>query len=304
MKPALLIQDLKKTYHNGVTALHGINLAVQEGDFFALLGPNGAGKSTTIGIVSSIVNKTSGLIKIHDYHLDHQTEKAKALLGVMPQEYNLNIFQKVTQTLLNQASYYGVSRSVALAYSEELLERLGLYDKRNSLVRMLSGGMKRRLMIARALIHRPRILILDEPTAGVDVELRQVLWGFFRELNQQGTTIILTTHYLEEAEMLCRNVAIINKGQIIRDASMDSLLKELEFNTLILDLEQPLDAVPKLSYSAALQSPTQLVVEVARYQSLNALFQELLAADIKVMSVANAQNRLERLFLHLTGDHS
>ena len=304
MRPALLIQDLKKTYRNGVTALHGINLAVQEGDFFALLGPNGAGKSTTIGIVSSIVNKTSGLIKVHDYDLDHQTEKAKALLGVMPQEYNLNIFQKLINTLLNQASYYGVPRVKALAYAEELLERLGLYSKRNTLVRMLSGGMKRRLMIARALIHRPRILILDEPTAGVDVELRQILWAFFRELNQQGTTIILTTHYLEEAETLCRNVAIINQGQIIRDAPMDVLLKELEFNTIILDLEQPLSVLPKLSYAAELQSPTQLAVEVARHQSLNPLFQELLAADVKVMNVVNGQNRLERLFLHLTGDHS
>jgi ABC-2 type transport system ATP-binding protein len=304
MKPALLIQDLKKVYHNGMVALHGINLNVQEGDFFALLGPNGAGKSTTIGIVSSTVNKTSGLVKIHDYDLDQDTQKAKALLGVMPQEYNLNIFQKVTDTLLNQASYYGVKKRHALAYADELLTRLELYPKRNTLIRMLSGGMKRRLMIARALIHRPRILILDEPTAGVDVELRQILWKFFRELNQQGTTIILTTHYLEEAETLCRNVAIINKGQIIRDAAMASLLKELEFNTLILDLEQPLQSVPFLSYVAELLSPTQLAVEVARHQSLNALFQELLQANIKVMSVMNGQNRLERLFLHLTGDHS
>ncbi len=304
MRPALLIQNLQKTYRNGMVALHGIDLQVQEGDFFALLGPNGAGKSTTIGIVSSTVNKTGGVVRVHDYDLDQSPEKAKALLGVMPQEYNVNIFQKVTNTLLNQASYYGVKRRDAMDYAEELLTRLELHSKRNTLVRMLSGGMKRRLMIARALIHRPRILILDEPTAGVDVELRQILWKFFRELNQQGTTIILTTHYLEEAETLCRNVAIINKGQIIRDAPMSTLLKELEFNTLILDLAQPLAALPPLSYAAELQTSTQLAVEVRRGQSLNALFEELLALNIKVMSVANGQNRLERLFLHLTGDHS
>ncbi len=303
MNAALTIQDLRKTYGNGVTALKGIDLQVQEGDFFALLGPNGAGKSTTIGIISSIVNKSGGRVQVHDYDLDRQTEKAKALLGVMPQEFNLNIFQKVIHTLLNQASYYGVPRRVALPYAEELLERLGLASKRDTLVRMLSGGMKRRLMIARALIHRPRILILDEPTAGVDVELRQILWGFFRELNQQGTTIILTTHYLEEAEVLCRNVAIINKGLIIRHAPMSELLKELEFNTLILDLAQPIHNLPTLSYPAELMTPTQLAVEVKRHQSLNPLFEELSQANIKVFSVANSQNRLERLFLHLIGGH-
>ncbi len=301
MKPALLIQNLKKTYRNGMVALHGLDLQVEEGDFFALLGPNGAGKSTTIGIVSSTVNKSSGLVKVHDYDLDHHPQQVRALLGVMPQEYNLNVFQGVMPTLLNQASYYGVRRREAMAYAEELLQRLELYSKRNTLVRMLSGGMKRRLMIARALIHRPRVLILDEPTAGVDVELRQTLWRFFRELNQQGTTIILTTHYLEEAETLCRNVAIINQGQIIRHAPMAALLKELEFNTLILDLAQPLQKLPPLSYPAELQSPTQLTVEVARHQSLNTLFAELLQAEIQVLSVANGQNRLERLFLHLTG---
>jgi ABC-2 type transport system ATP-binding protein len=304
MSSALRIHNLCKTYQNGMVALHGIDLQVEEGDFFALLGPNGAGKSTTIGIVSSTVNKTAGQVTVHGYDLDKNTEKAKALLGVMPQEYNLNIFQRVIDTLLNQASYYGVKRRDALIYAEELLVRLELFSKRNTLVRMLSGGMKRRLMIARALIHRPRILILDEPTAGVDVELRQILWKFFRELNQQGTTIILTTHYLEEAETLCRHVAIINKGEIIRNAPMSVLLKELEFNTLILDLEQPLQSVPPLSYSAELLSPTQLAVEVGRHQSLNVLFAELLQANIQVMSMTNGQNRLERLFLHLTGDRT
>lgn len=300
MSIAVSLEKLCKTYKNGVEALKGINLEVEEGEFFGLLGPNGAGKSTTIGIVSSIVVKTSGAIRIGGYDLDRDTEKAKALLGVMPQEANLNIFEPCTQTLLNQASYYGVPRKKAMQKAEELLQHLGLYEKRNHPVKLLSGGMKRRLMIARALVHEPRILILDEPTAGVDVELRQTMWTFFRALNKSGVSIILTTHYLEEAETLCRKLAIINKGEIIRHGKMAHLLKELEFETVLFDLAEPLVAVPALSYPGQLLAPNLLSIEIHKGQCLNALFKELIEAKINVVSMRNGQNRLERLFLNLT----
>lgn len=213
---ALDIKQLSKTYANGVQAVKGIDLQVNTGDFFALLGANGAGKSTTIGLITTLVNKTSGSINIHGYDLEHESEKAKSCLGLVPQEVNLNVFENPIQILLNQAGYYGISRTQALPRAEELLEQLGLWDKRRSIVRHLSGGMKRRLMIARALIHQPKVLILDEPTAGVDIEIRRTMWEFLTRTNQEGTTIILTTHYLEEAEQLCKNIAIIDKGQIIK----------------------------------------------------------------------------------------
>lgn len=300
MPSILSLENLRKTYKNGVKALQGINLQVEEGDFFALLGPNGAGKSTTIGIISSTVVKSAGRVMIGSYDLDQETEKAKTLLGVMPQEVNLNIFESGLRIILNQASYYGVPRRKALERAEMLLHHLGLYEKRNHPVKLLSGGMKRRLMIARALIHEPKILILDEPTAGVDVELRQVMWNFFRDLNKQGVTIILTTHYLEEAEMLCRNLAIINKGELIRTGRMSHLLRELETETVLFDLADPMTDLPKLSYPTQLHSPTVLAVEVHRGQCLNELFAELLKAQIKISSMRNEQNRLERLFLNLT----
>ena len=302
MSTMLDLTALKKTYKNGVEALKGIDLQVEEGDFFALLGPNGAGKSTTIGIISSTVVKTSGQVKIGSYDLDQQTEKAKALLGIMPQEINLNIFEPAMRTLLNQASYYGVPRPRAKARAEELLHHLGLYEKRNHPVKLLSGGMKRRLLVARALMHDPKILILDEPTAGVDVELRQVMWNFFRDLNKKGVTIILTTHYLEEAEHLCRNLAIINKGEIIRKGKMAKLLSELEKETVLFDLAEPLTAVPKLKYPAVLRSPHVLAIEVLRGQCLNEIFADLLKAKINIVSMRNDQNRLDSLFLNLTAE--
>lgn len=300
MSIALNLEALRKSYKNGFEALKGINLSVATGDFFALLGPNGAGKSTTIGIVSSIVVKTAGRITIGGYDLEQDADKAKALIGVMPQEVNLNIFENCMQILLNQASYYGVKRRQALKDAERLLHRLDLFEKRNTPIKMLSGGMKRRFMVARALIHKPEILILDEPTAGVDVELRQTMWQFFRELNQEGVTIILTTHYLEEAEMLCRNAAIINKGEIIRNGTMTALLSELESETLIFDLAEPLHDLPFLEYPAELRSPMSIAVQVARGQCLNEIFAALIKADVQVKSMRNEQNRLERIFLKLT----
>lgn len=297
---ALTLEKLTKVYKNGVQALRGIDLQVDEGEFFALLGPNGAGKSTTIGIISSIVVKTSGTVKIGPYDLDQETEKAKTLLGVMPQEYNLNMFESCSQILLNQASYYGVARKKASQTVERLLHELGLYDKRNHTVKMLSGGMKRRLMIARALVHEPKILILDEPTAGVDVELRQNMWTFFRKLNQEGVTIILTTHYLEEAETLCRKLAIINKGEIIRHGNMTRLLQEVEQETVIFELATPLTEQPVLTYKSELRAPGTLAIDIQRGQCLNGLFKELIDAGVQVASMRNEQNRLERLFLNLT----
>lgn len=297
---ALEINNLKKVYASGVKALSGIDLVVEKGDFYALLGPNGAGKSTTIGIITSLVNKTSGKVKVFGYDLDTDIVKAKQQIGLVPQEFNFNPFETVQQIVVNQAGYYGVSRVEALKRSEKYLKQSNLWEKRNEKARMLSGGMKRRLMIARALMHEPKLLILDEPTAGVDIELRREMWSFLRELNDNGTTIILTTHYLEEAEMLCRNIGIIQKGELIVNTSMKALLTKLQFETFILDIE-PMDTKPILkNYTYNFVEDTTLIVEIARNQGLNDLFAQLSNLKIKVLSMRNQSNRLEELFLKIT----
>jgi len=300
MTVALAIDQLRKTYGNGFEALKGISLEVQEGDFFALLGPNGAGKSTTLGIVSSLVNKSSGKVSIFGHDLETDTARAKMQLGVVPQEFNFNNFEKVLDIVVTQAGYYGIPRRHGLERAEFYLKKLGLWDKRNVSARMLSGGMKRRLMIARALVHEPRMLILDEPTAGVDIELRRSMWSFLREINSKGTTIILTTHYLEEAESLCRNIAIIDRGEIIQNTSMQSLLQKLNTETFILDLQVDVEQLPVLNgYQPKLIAPRTLEVEVDKEQGLNRLFAQLEASGLKVVSMRNKANRLEELFVSL-----
>ncbi|MFU2072678.1 ABC transporter ATP-binding protein [Gallibacterium anatis] len=296
---ALEIKQLTKSYRNGFKALHGIDLTVKEGDFYALLGHNGAGKSTTIGIISSLVNKTSGQVKVFGYDLDTQQSELKKQLGVVPQEFNFNNFEKVIDILTNQAGYYGVPRQEALKRAEIWLKKLDLWDKRYQKSMQLSGGMKRRLMIARALMHKPRLLILDEPTAGVDIELRRTMWQFLQELNQQGTTIILTTHYLEEAEMLCRNIGIIQQGRLVVNTSMKSLLSKLETETFILDLAHSVSEVELSDYAVKIVDPVTLEVEVHREQGLNGLFLELAKQDITVLSMRNKANRLEELFVSM-----
>ena len=297
---ALSVRDLKKIYPNGVAALKGIELDVAEGDFFALLGQNGAGKSTTIGIVSSLIKKTSGRVRIFGYDLDLETAKAKAMLGVMPQEINFSIFEKITNILIAQAGYYGVKRSVACERLELYLTKLGLWELRNQAAIQLSGGMKRRLMVVRALIHHPKLLILDEPTAGVDVELRHLLWQFLTDLNQEGMTIILTTHYLEEAEHLCKNVAIIDQGEIIEHAKMKTLVNRIKIQTLIFDLEKALPVVPSFAgYQLRLIDEVTLEAKIVEGQSINNLLQHLLAQNIKLLGLRNKSNRLEELFIHL-----
>lgn len=300
MTYALEIKDLKKVYTGGVEALRGIDLKVEEGDFYALLGPNGAGKSTTIGIVTSLVNKTSGKVNVFGYDLDTQLMQVKRQIGLVPQEFNFNPFETVQQIVVNQAGYYGVSSKEALKRSEKYLKQSDLWEKRNVRARMLSGGMKRRLMIARALMHEPRLLILDEPTAGVDIELRREMWAFLKELNANGTTIILTTHYLEEAEMLCRNIGIIQKGELIEDTSMKSLLAKLQFETYILDIESSGRMPVIKGYNSELVDEATLSVEVARVQGINEVFNQLSEQGIKVLSMRNKSNRLEELFLKLT----
>lgn len=300
MTYALEINDLKKVYTGGVEALRGIDLKVEEGDFYALLGPNGAGKSTTIGIVTSLVNKTSGKVKVFGYDMDTQLMQAKLQIGLVPQEFNFSPFETVQQIVVNQAGYYGVSRKEALERSEKYLKQSDLWEKKNVQARMLSGGMKRRLMISRALMHEPRLLILDEPTAGVDIELRREMWTFLKELNDNGTTIILTTHYLEEAEMLCRNIGIIQKGQLIEDTSMKSLLAKLQFETIILDIESSGQMPVIKGYKSELMDGGSLSVEVGRDQGINELFNQLTEQGIKVLSMRNKSNRLEELFLKLT----
>jgi len=296
---ALDIQQLHKVYKSGTVALKGIDLQVQQGDFFALLGPNGAGKSTSIGIISSLVNKSSGTVKVFDYDLDTQLEDAKSQLGLVPQEFNFNQFETVLQIVLNQAGYYGVPRSVAIVRAEKYLGQLGLWDKRHARSRELSGGMKRRLMIARALMHEPKLLILDEPTAGVDIELRRSMWEFLKEINQQGVTIILTTHYLEEAESLCRNIAIIDKGQIVENTSMKNLLSKLNKETFLLDIA-PTDTVITLEgYTFRQTDSHSLEVDVEKAQGLNGVFSALTAQGIQVLSMRNKANRLEELFVSL-----
>ena len=287
MTYALEIKDLKKVYAGGVEALRGIDLKVEEGDFYALLGPNGAGKSTTIGIVTSLVNKTSGKVNVFGYDMDTQLMQAKLQIGLVPQEFNFSPFETVQQIVVNQAGYYGVPRKEALERSEKYLKQSDLWEKRNVQAQMLSGGMKRRLMISRALMHEPRLLILDEPTAGVDIELRREMWIFLKELNESGTTIILTTHYLEEAEMLCRNIGIIQRGQLIEDTSMKSLLAKLQFETIILDIESS-GRVPLIKgYTSELIDEGTLSVEVARDQGINEVFSQLTEQGIKVLSMRN-----------------
>lgn len=297
---ALVIENLHKTYDNGFVALKGISLSVEQGDFFALLGPNGAGKSTTLGIVSSLVNKTSGEVSVFGHNLATELNQAKNCLGVVPQEFNFNQFEKVQDILYAQAGFYGIPAKKAKSNIEKYLKKLDLWDKRDEVSRLLSGGMKRRLMIARALIHDPKLLILDEPTAGVDIELRRSMWEFLVELNRQGTTIILTTHYLEEAENLCRNIGIINNGEIIQDCSIKALLAQLDKETFVLDIERPLGSEPEIDgYDLRLVDELCIELDVSTSQNLNDAFLALNALGIQVTSMRSKANRLEEMFVHL-----
>lgn len=297
--PALELVALKKIYKNGVEALKGIDLTVQAGDFYALLGPNGAGKSTTIGIISSLVTKTSGEVRIFGYDLDTDIVNAKRQLGLVPQEFNFNQFEEVIQIVTNQGGYYGLPRKLALERAEKYLRILDLWNKRHSRANMLSGGMKRRLMIARALVHEPKLLILDEPTAGVDIELRRSMWDFLREINRQGITIILTTHYLEEAEMLCRNIGIIQHGQLIANSSMRELLANSQSETIIIDYVPTDEPIVLTDYSYVNVDTGMLEVKVDKQRGLNQLFEQLNHQNVKVISVRNKTNRLEELFVDL-----
>ncbi|MDG4596289.1 MAG: ABC transporter ATP-binding protein [Candidatus Contendobacter sp.] len=298
--PALALRNLRKVYANGLEALRGIDLDVAEGEFFALLGPNGAGKSTTIGIVCSLVRKTHGEVRVFGHDLDRELSLAKSRIGLVPQEFNFNQFEPVVEIVVNQAGYYGIPRPLAHQRAETYLKQLGLWEKRHEMARQLSGGMKRRLMIARALVHEPKLLILDEPTAGVDIEIRRSMWDFLREINGRGVTIILTTHYLEEAENLCRHIAIIDRGEIIENTRMQTLLGRLHLETFVLNLRQPLAELPDISgYPLRRLDEYTLEVDVAREQGLNALFPQLSARDIEVSSLRNKANRLEELFLRL-----
>ena len=300
MTHALSITGLTKTYANGVQALKGVELQVREGDFFALLGPNGAGKSTTIGIIASLVRKSAGKVHVFDYDIDKDMEAAKSCIGLVPQEFNFNQFEPVIEIVANQAGYYGIERNMAYQRAEKYLKQLGLWEKRRDIARELSGGMKRRLMIARALVHEPRMLILDEPTAGVDIEIRRSMWAFLREVNKAGTTIILTTHYLEEAENLCRHIAIINDGVTIESTGMKALLMKLNVETFVLNLDQPISALPSTpGYHLSLIDETTLEVCITKEQSLNELFQCLSSTGIKVISMRNKTNRLEEMFVRL-----
>jgi ABC-2 type transport system ATP-binding protein len=297
---ALSVRGLTKVYKNGVSALRGLDLDVEEGDFFALLGPNGAGKTTLIGIITSLVTKTGGHASVFGHDIDRELDAAKACIGVVPQEINFNMFETPYTILVNQAGFYGIERGVARERAEQHLRQLQLWDKRNSMSRGLSGGMKRRLMIARALVHRPRLLVLDEPTAGVDIEIRRSMWDFLRHINAQGTTIILTTHYLEEAETLCRNIAIINGGRIVERDRMSSLLRRLHSETFVLNLRDALQAAPVLpGYLVTRMDDHTLEVEISKGQTLNELFSLLSAGGIEVLSLRNKVNRLEEIFLRL-----
>ena len=300
MAYALEISDLKKTYPGGTEALKGISFAVEEGDFYALLGPNGAGKSSTIGIIGSLVTKTAGKVKIFGIDVDEDLALAKTMLGVVSQEINFSGFEKVIDIVVTQAGFYGIPKSIALPKVENMLKRLSLWDKRNDQARTLSGGYKRRVMIAKALIHEPKLLILDEPTAGVDIELRREMWTFLKEINENGTTIILTTHYLEEAEQLCRNIGIIDGGLIVENTSMRNLLGRLNVQGFVFDLESPLDEPPEIEgFPLKLEDPLTLVVAVNKERSINALFAELSSLGIKVNSMRNESNRLEELFIEM-----
>jgi len=300
MAHALSIHNLTKTYSNGFEALKGVSLSVEEGDFYALLGPNGAGKSTTIGIICSLITKSGGKVRIFDKDIDDDFSSAKRSLGLVPQEFNFNVFEPVEEILVNQAGYFGIERAIAFERAERYLKQLGLWEKRRSQARELSGGMKRRLMIARALIHEPRLLILDEPTAGVDIEIRRSMWRFLRELNERGTTIILTTHYLEEAESLCRNIGIIDEGQIIENTGMKQLLSQLDMETFILDTREPVNDIPE-NFPECVRKidDTTLEVDILRDHSINFLFDELSKHGIEILSMRNKTNRLEQLFVHM-----
>lgn len=297
---ALSIRNLTKTYANGNQALKGIDFSVAVGDFYALLGPNGAGKTTAIGIISSLVNKSAGEVEIFGHNIDTELEAAKTCIGLVPQEVNLNLWEGVHNIVLNQAGYYGLGRRLARARSEKYLRALRLWDRRDDVARSLSGGMKRRLMIARALVHEPKLLILDEPTAGVDIEIRRSMWDFLRDINEAGTTIILTTHYLEEAESLCRHVAIIDEGRIIEDARMSTVLRKLQREVFVLSLAEPLSEAPDLDgFDTLLREDCELEVDKGPAVNLNDLFAQLGARNIKVLSLRNKANRLEELFMRL-----
>ena len=298
---ALSIKDLSKKYKSGVEALKSVSFDVQEGDFFALLGPNGAGKTTAIGIITSLVNKSSGSIEVFGHDLDKELAKAKSCIGVVPQEVNLNLFDYNFNILVNQAGFYGIPRSEGKKRAEQYLKQMQLWEKRKTNARSLSGGMKRRLMVARALVNRPKLLLLDEPTAGVDIETRRMMWDFLRDLNANGTTIILTTHYLEEAEQLCNKVAIIDEGKIIENDSMQNVLKKLKTEVFILNTEKPLDKAPEIhGYATALKSPQEIEITVSQEQGVNDAFSTLQASGVKVLSMRNKNSRLEELFLDLT----
>ena len=301
---ALDIKGLQKTYPGGVEALKGINLVVEKGDFFALLGPNGAGKSTTIGIICSLVNKSKGSISVFGYDSVDQEVDAKTCIGLVPQEFNFNQFETLMQIVVNQAGYYGVPRSLAKQRAEKYLKQLELWDKRNARARELSGGMKRRLMIVRALMHEPKMLILDEPTAGVDIEVRRSMWAFLKTINEQGITIILTTHYLEEAEMLCRNIAIIDKGIIVENTSMKALLATLNIETFVFDIEKGASNISMPDYTCRATDDHTLEVDVPKSSGLNAVFAHLSQQQVKVMSMRNKSNRLEELFVNLVKNGS
>ena len=297
---ALVLRQLTKTYKNGIQALKGIDLGVDEGDFFALLGPNGAGKTTAIAIVTSLVNKTSGLVEVFGHDIDRELAVAKSCIGVVPQEINFNQFETLQTIVVNQAGFYGIPRKLAKQRAEIYLKQLQLWDRRNSIARSLSGGMKRRLMIARALMHEPKLLILDEPTAGVDIEIRRSMWDFLRGINERGTTIILTTHYLEEAENMCRSVAIIDRGQIIERDSMANVLRKLQTETFVFDLRNPCSAAPQMpGFSTTLADDHTLEIEMSKTQSLNDIFAQLSSQGVAVNSMRNKVNRLEELFVRL-----
>jgi len=300
MAIALSINKLHKTYDNGFEALKGIDLEVHEGDFFALLGPNGAGKSTTIGIITSLINKSGGQVRIFDHDIDAEPELAKQNLGVVPQEFNFNVFEPVEEILINQAGYYGIPRKQATERAQRYLQQLGLWDKRRVMARELSGGMKRRLMIARALIHEPRLLILDEPTAGVDIEIRRATWEFLSEINRLGTTIILTTHYLEEAEQLCKNIAIIDQGRIVENTSIKEILAKLKVQTFVLSLTEAVSELPQLEgFPVKRIDESSLEVQITEQQNMNELFTALHKAGLTVSSLRNKANRLEELFIQM-----
>jgi len=298
---ALSIKNLSKKYKSGVEALKSVSFDVQQGDFFALLGPNGAGKTTAIGIITSLVNKSSGSIEVFGHDMDKELSKAKSCIGVVPQEVNLNLFDFNFNILVNQAGFYGIPRSEGKKRAEQYLKNMQLWEKRKTDARSLSGGMKRRLMVARALVNRPKLLLLDEPTAGVDIETRRMMWGFLRDLNKKGTTIILTTHYLEEAEQLCNKVAIIDQGKIIENDSMQNVLKKLKTEVFVLNTEKPLDEAPNIEgYLTNLISPQEIEITVSQEQGVNDAFSSLQESGVKVLSMRNKNSRLEELFLDLT----